>query len=54
MCEKRPKCGENGFKMAKIGATWDQNGSKKGKKYQNRVKIECKWGQNISKWGKTG
>ena len=58
MCKKRPKYGENVFKMAKIGATWDQNGSKKGQKYQNGVKIESKWGskwgKNRSKWSKTG
>ena len=36
--------------MAKIGATWDQNGSKKGQKCQNRVKI----GQNGAKIDQNG
>ena len=50
MCEKRPKYGENGFKMAKMGSTWDLNGSKKGQKYQNR----SKWSKTGSKWLKIG
>ena len=46
MCEKRPKYGENGFKMAKIGSTWDLNRSKKVK----NIKMESKWSQNRSKY----